>query len=654
MVGEWGDGMSFLARHVNGILFLLFLVGMATLSHINYLLFHLIAETFSIVIAAGIFMFAWNSRRILENHYLIFLGISCAYVAGIDLVHTAAYSGMGIFPQHDSNLPTQLWIIARYIQALSFLAAPFFLGRSLRLFGIFASYGVITSVLLILVFEGKFPDCYVEGEGLTTFKTVSEYLISLIYLGAAFLLIRDRRYFSSNVLHWLLASLGAAIVSELAFTLYIDVYGIFNAAGHLLKIVSFYLIYKAVIETGLTKPFELLFRDLKQSEKNYQELVQKTRSLILRLDSEGKITFVNEYALKFFGYSREELIGKPAVGTILPFRDSWNQDLGEMLEKILKNPHEFYRNENENILKDGRRVWIAWSNEPLMDELGHFRELLCVGADITELRQARDVLQHTNEELERRVQERTAELVRSNEELQQFAYISSHDLQEPLRMISLYVKQLELKYKDQLDEMANEYIHFAVEGATRMHAMVKNILEYSQIRAEGREFEPVDMSKVLAQALQNLKVPLETTQAKVSYDPLPVVMGDRLQLVRVLENLLDNALKFRSQKTPEIHLSASQSESEWIFSVRDNGIGIAREYQERIFKIFKRLHTRERYPGTGIGLSLVKRIVERHGGRVYVESTLGEGSTFYFTIPIRENEPAREARNPGGFIRDRS
>jgi len=246
----------------------LLLSGLYLTSLYSYLLFHSLSEIFSIVVACGIFMIAWNSRQFLDNNYLLFIGIAYLFVGGLDLLHTLTYKGMGVFPAHGANLPTQLWIAARYIESFSLLIAPLVLGRKLRSSFVLMGYFLVVVMLLASIFHWRiFPDCFVEGIGLTPFKKSSEYIICLILICSIALLVRKQEEFDKVVLKLLVASIFLTIAAELAFTFYISVYGISNLFGHFCKIISFYLIYKAIIETGLTKPYDLLFRDLKQSEE---------------------------------------------------------------------------------------------------------------------------------------------------------------------------------------------------------------------------------------------------------------------------------------------------------------------------------------------------------------------------------------------------
>ncbi len=239
----------------------------------SYLLFHSLAEIFSIVVACGIFMVAWNARRYLDNNYLLFLGIAYLFIAGIDLAHTLAYHGMGIFSISRSNLPTQLWVVARYMEGISLIIAPFLLNREIKTAPVFAAFSAATFFLFLTIFAWRiFPDCFVEGRGLTSFKKTSEYIISFTLLTSIVLLYNKRKEFASNVFTLLIASIIIKVGSELSFTLYDSVFGLPNLIGHFLKIISFYLIYMAIIETGFTRPYDLLFRNLKKSMETSEAL----------------------------------------------------------------------------------------------------------------------------------------------------------------------------------------------------------------------------------------------------------------------------------------------------------------------------------------------------------------------------------------------
>lgn len=230
-----------------------------------------------------------------------------------------------------------------------------------------------------------------------------------------------------------------------------------------------------------------------------------------------------------------------------------------------------------------------------------------------------------------------ADLKRSNEELQQFAYIASHDLQEPLRAIISFSRLLEDQYKDSLDKNGKEFIYFISEGADRMKILIKDLLAYSRISTHAKPPKIINLEKILKDVLSNLQESIRENGVIISYDELPSLVIDHAQILQLFQNLINNAIKFRREKPPKIHISAKKIEKEWLFSIKDNGIGIDPKYFDGIFKIFQRLHTRDEYPGSGIGLAVCKRIVQRYGGQIWVKSELGKGSTFFFTIPIEKS-----------------
>jgi signal transduction histidine kinase len=239
---------------------------------------------------------------------------------------------------------------------------------------------------------------------------------------------------------------------------------------------------------------------------------------------------------------------------------------------------------------------------------------------------------------EYRLAQYASDLARSNAELEQFAYVASHDLQEPLRMVASFTQLLAKRYQDKLDQDAQEFIHFAVDGATRMQTLINDLLAYSRVGTRGKPFRPTDGEAVFKMAVDNLARSIAKSGAIITHDPLPTVSGDEVQLTQLFQNLIGNAVKFHGREKPRVHVSARQQDGEWVFAVRDNGIGMAPDQQERIFSIFQRLHHRSEYPGTGVGLAICKKIVERHGGRIWVESEVGRGSTFYFTVKEGQDE----------------
>jgi hypothetical protein len=272
--------------------------------------------------------------------------------------------------------------------------------------------------------------------------------------------------------------------------------------------------------------------------------------------------------------------------------------------------------------------------------------------EIVQRRKAEEEVRKVNADLERKVAERTAELAerakdleRSNMELQQFAYVASHDLQEPLRTIASFTQLLAKRYADKLDDKAREFIGFAVDGSKRMQTLINDLLSFSRVGTQGKALTAVRCDAALDTVLRNLKRAVEESGAVITRDALPVVLADDLQLGQLLQNLVGNAIKFRGDKRPRIHIGAERNGKGWKISVCDNGIGIAPEHYERIFIIFQRLHTKTQYAGTGIGLAICKKIVERHGGRLWIDPTPGGGSTFSFTIADGESFESKEREN---------
>ncbi|MCF8062220.1 MAG: PAS domain S-box protein [Deltaproteobacteria bacterium] len=361
----------------------------------NYLLFHLLSEVFAIIIACGIFMVAWNCRHYMGNQYLLFLGIAYLFIGSLDLVHTFTYKGMNLMPGYSANAPTQLWIAARYMESLTLLAAPLMFRLRTRAGYMALGYGAVSAGLLLsILYWGIFPDCFVEDAGgLTPFKKISEYVISAILLASAGLLLRFRDRFEPKVLRWLLLSIAFTIVSELSFTTYASVYGFTNLLGHFFKIVSFFLIYKAVIETGLTSPYDLLFRDLHRQREWLRVTLGSIGDAVIATDTSARITFLNAVASTLTGWETGEAMGRPVTDVLRTIDEQSREPAEDVAGRVLKEKRVVkMANHTALLSRDGREIPIEDSAAPIEDRDGHVLGAVIVFHDVTERRLARNSL----------------------------------------------------------------------------------------------------------------------------------------------------------------------------------------------------------------------------------------------------------------------
>jgi signal transduction histidine kinase len=495
------------------------LAGLYFVSLYSYLLFHSLVEIFSIIVACVIFGVSWNTRRFADNPYFVLIGVSYLVVGVVDLMHTLAYKGMGVFPAYSANLPTQLWIAARYLQSLSLLAAGLFLDRRLRPVRVLILYLSILVLLFLLLFVWPvFPDCYVEGQGLTPFKKVSEYVISAIVIGAIGILVRRRRRFDRQVFRLLVWSLALMVVAELALTLYADVYGLSNLVGHYFKLVSFYLTYKALVQVSLTQPYEVLFRDLKTSEEQ----------------------------LRVYAERLEEMVAERT------------EELREAQEQLVR------------------------------------RERLAV--------------------------------------MGQMAGSVGHELRNPLGVITAAIYYLRDVLSEAEEDVARvlEIIDNEAQEASKI---TRDLLDFAGTRQADRK--AVSVSDLLQDALERANVP-ERVQVEVDVAPeMPDLWVDPQQIGRqALVNLIVNAYEAMpdgGQLTIVAQGAGEAAASPAAIAVRiqDTGCGIP---GENLTKIFEPLFT-TKAGGIGLGLTVVKHLIELNGGSIEVESVEGEGTTFTVYLP---------------------
>jgi len=364
--------------------------------------------------------------------------------------------------------------------------------------------------------------------------------------------------------------------------------------------------------TELKKAERQILREKQISEK----IIDSLPGLFFQISTSGKMIRWNKFFRTLTGLSDAEIRKLSPLHTV---QDSEKERIGRAIEQAFSKG---YGEAEVNLVsREGKQIPFFFSGTSQMIDKSPY--MIGMGIDISKLKAAEEKLRTILSELEQ-----------SNRELERFAYVASHDLQEPLRKIRSFSDLLSKRYEGQLDEKADKYIGYIIHGTTRMRALINDLLAYSRVETREKPFESVNTETLIEGVLGNLQSAIRERGAVVSHDPLPLVKGDPSQLEQVFHNIMDNALKFHGEEPPRIHVSAREGEGEWIFSLSDNGIGMKMEYAERIFIIFQRLHARGDFPGTGIGLALSKKIIERHGGRIWVESEPGKGSTFFFTIPI--------------------
>lgn len=662
---------------LNGIASLFILTGIYITSLYSYLLFHSIAEIFSIFIAFGIFMFAWNSRNFIKNQYFLFIGVAYLFIGGMDLLHTLSYSGMGIFTAYGTNLPTQLWISARYMESLTLLIAPFFVTRKINIRHICPVYAGITVLLLGAIFYvDLFPTCFIEGTGLTPFKKISEYIIALILTGSLLIIINKRESFDPHIFKLLAASILLTIASELAFTFYISAYGFSNMVGHLLKIISFYLIYKAVIETGLKQPYSILLREIKAGEaklcrlnlelekrvdektsdlkkeiiekENVQKKLSRSHNLLkavfegisdvlLVVDADFSLKLCNRAALTYFNIDPDRLAAMSLSGLLYP--DQETVDMFPACRAVQKGIYTIFEQKGFLDHKKIEQVTIY----PIKGNDYTASGAILRIADVTKPRMLERQMAH-------------------NEKLAAIGFLVAgitHEINNPINFITFNLPILHeyLEYiipvmdtfaetHPDIDIFGMTYEEFREDifklldnmayGAKRVKTIISNLKSFSKPKDQ-KQYERVDISTMITRSIdicQGKIKKMVTSFETTIPDNLEEIYTDPEYIEQVLINMLINAAQASDKPDSWVKLNVLEGvtkEENLIIEIKDNGCGMDDETREKIFDPF--FTTKPAGEGTGLGLYLCHNMIQSLGGRIDVESNPGEGSTFRIVLP---------------------
>ena len=633
------------------------------ISRQNYNLFHSLVDGVSIVIAACVFTIIWNSRHLVDNDYFLYVGIAFLYFAVLDLMHVLGNKSMGVFPEY-GNLGPAFYIASRYLLGVSLLIAPFFVSRRLNALLMHVVYALATSLIILSILYWKiFPICIVEGVGLTPFKIVSDYVICLILLGSAGLLILKRETFDAEVFRLILFSTVLFVATGLAFTLYSDPFGVFNMVGHLFQIGSFSLVYLAFIDTSLTQPQKILYRKLKLNEEKLtenvkqldyvnaelnQEIAERKRAeeeirdnqaklqaalssmtdAVFISDAQGKFIDFNDAFAAFHRFRSKDECAKTfaeypdildvfmADGTVAPL-DMWAVPRALRGENVSNAEYTLRR-------KDTGETWVgSYSFSPICDPEGAIVGSVVVGRDITEIKKAAEVLNR-----------QSAKLEAANKELESFSYSVSHDLRAPLRAIDGYARMILRKQADKFDPETERLFSVIRDNVGKMNNLIEDLLAFSRLGWQAMTQSQVNMDGLCREAWEELKAVHPSRQIDFKMEPLPPLTGDPALIRQVFKNLIENAVKFtKIRDRALIEAGSFISGGAIVYYVRDNGIGFDMCYYNKLFNVFQRLHGPEDYEGTGIGLSIVQRIILRHGGRIWAEAKENEGAAFYFSFP---------------------
>lgn len=584
----------------------------------SYLLFHTIVELLSIIVAFAVFIITWNSRRILDNNYLFLVGISYFFIGCLDLLHTLTYTGMQVIRTNEFYA-NQFWVATRFLEAVTLFIGFYSLDNKKKINAetVFVVYFIISVLISLSILSWKiFPVCYIEGQGQTTFKIYTEYFIILILTGALWLLLKRRRFFTESVFRFLLISLIFTIAGEFCFTLYISNYSISNQIGHYAKLISFYLIYKANIETGFTNPSAIIFKGLKDKEEEYRTLAENLPEMIMRFDTDLRCVYSNNAVRRFLPGVQKEITG-------LEYSEiGLKEDVEKVLSSVLQKARKTQKNQivDFNSYLDGTEHFFSLQVVPEFTSLQGEETYLMICFDITTLKLAEKELRELNATKDK------------------FFSIIAHDLKNPFTSLLGYSQLLASNASKLPAERVQQVAERLHESSRQTYALLENLLHWARIQTGN--LSPVQHHLSPAELLDEASRISDTSarakgiEIKVICNTARAVFVDRQMINTVLRNLVSNAVKF-SFPGSLISVKAEDQEQAVVFSVSDSGVGIEDHQAKDLLKIGSTQSTigTANEKGTGLGLILCKEFVEVNGGNIWFTSRHGEGTTFFFSFP---------------------
>ncbi|MFA5926806.1 MAG: MASE3 domain-containing protein [Patescibacteria group bacterium] len=618
------------------------------ISRYNYLIFHSFIDLAVIIIACSVFLIVFNSYRFLSNHYLLIIGASFLSISLIDFLHVIAYRGMSVLPlsvAESTNLATQLWVADRILVSISFVVAPLFLNKRIKGRYVLLSYSIATAALLLSILYFKnFPIAYDEQAGLTLFKKITEYSTSSLFILAGFLLYLRRRFVDRVILRLMMMSIVLTTAAGMSFVLYVDVYGFYNYIGHMFRLYSFYLVYRAIIVTSLIKPYDILFWDLKQSEKRLraqaeqlqrekdeeEALISSLKDAIIAVDKDGMVLYANKPLLELVGCKKVDIRGKHQE-KVLKLYDSKDQPIpfgNRPLGRVLFSDSVSSVHSDSYYIRRGRRkIYVSIVATPVVSN----------NKTIGAIALYRDI-----------TKEREMEKSKSD-----FIAFAAHQLRTPLTAASLATEvtlsqSLAPETRARLTDIGQEIV--------KMSDIIKKLLNISRLEMGlwPVNLEVVNIAEEIDRCLQDFHTIIESKSLKIDRvynSSLAPLKTDLTLLLIILDNLISNAVKY-SEPGGSIKVEASRADDEIILEIADTGKGIPEEQQHRIFDKMFRAKNVSRSDGTGLGLYMTKSIVEQIGGRIWFESKTDDGvepagTSFFVALPLSASniKKGRASRN---------